>query len=416
MITKTKFMCRSLMALCFTQSCVLCIADTKHKPSISMSRYLMRIGAEVDCYFTIERHQRDGYGFPVVEIPDDPSVHSVKALIEKFRRDTPNIEATQDTDNPAIVHIRFRVSKNVEQETLDARATLRFKGPIRDLANDLGKSAGKPIGKAKFVDIPIVTPDDIHTITQVTADDKPIRSILSDYAPLSRYASFIWLAFDREINQSYFMQIYYYGENDSYTLNPYTGEPISKDQIFPFIEGRNAYFYNPLSDKLTDEAVKFITDGFSSGKTTNVRWSMYYLGKHKMERAIPLLLEHLDYRYTTVPVLAEAYPAVHALLDMGTPATAFVQTQLTTETDPLRLQLLCAILLGVNGAENGRKMATETASKLPDAQAKRIATALQWAQEQIIAVPPPVDFIKYDPPKDFVPTPGYLLPSDILSR
>ena len=130
---------------------------------------------------------------------------------------------------------------------------------------------------------------------------------------------------------------------------------------------------------------------------------MYYLGKHKVESAVPLLLSHLDYRYTTVPVLAEAYPAVHALLDMGQTANAPVRKQLTTETDLLRLELLCAVLLGVNGAYDGRKLTAETASKLPEAQEKRIMDALRFAEEQLIAVPPPVDNVSFPHPTPITP-------------
>lgn len=392
----------------------VCIADErKPAPNIYLMQYLGAMSDKLDCYFTREWNQKDGFSYVGREIPDDATIDSIKALIEKLRRDTPDIEAVQDAENPVIVHLRTLTMKNSPDRVLDQKVSLQYKGAARNVPKEIGRRANEGIGLARVIGWPKVTPDDYQTIVEVKAENRAIRSILSDYMPLSRYSGFLWLALDAQLNQKSFMEIYYYGTNGS---KPFSGNAQDKTTIYPFSDARNAYFLNPLSGKLVGEATKFITDGFASNKTVNVRWSMYYLGKQKIGGAIPLLLEHLAYRYTTVPVLAEAYPAVHALLDMGTLANAPVQKQLEAESDPLRLQLLCAVLLGVNGAKDGRRLTTETASKLSNAQEKRIMTALIAAEGQLIAVPPSVVNVLPMLPAGFVPTQAHPFPDDSIDK
>ena len=94
---------------------------------------------------------------------------------------------------------------------------------------------------------------------------------------------------------------------------------------------------------------EFIGNCFKTNKTLNVRWAVLYLGKYKVERALPLLFEHLDYCYTTCPVLAEAYPAVHALMDYGAPAGHIALQKMAAEINIRRLKLLGAVVLGIEG-------------------------------------------------------------------
>ena len=398
-IYKTKITQTALCVIALYLTTCANASDKTAPATIHMVKYLGEMARKLDCYFTIEGYERGAGAIYYPNISDESTITSIKDLAIKLQRDLPGSEVVQDAENPAVIHIKANI-KNTHYKIMDQKATLNYKGAARGAPDRIAKQINGGLSQPIYRDAPIVTPDDYHTLVEIKAKDRPVRNLLCDYLPLSDYSCILWLAEDVNLNDRPFIQFYYYG-----LIRPRMKpvDPTAKPKIYSFSEGRDAYFFNPLSDKLNPAAMRFITGAFQSGKTLNVRWSMYYLGRNKVESAILLLLSHLDYRYTTVPVLAEAYPAVHALLDIGKPATAAVQKQLTTETDPLRLQLLCAVLLGIHGAYDGRRLAAETAAKLPEAREKPIMDALRLAEEQIIAVPPPVDNVYSPHPAPLAP-------------
>ena len=369
--------------------------STKNK--IGIMRYVWDMGIKFDCYFTLEWRDGDKPHFFNKALAENDDIETLPQMMAWIQRELPDVEAAQDSQNPVVIHLRTNSVKKSANHALDEKITIQYDDRLNKLPDAIGRFTVSKIVYGGLETIPSATPDDRYTSVHVVAKDQVVRNILSDFMPLSQFAPSLWIAVLREDDRSSKVRVSYFGPIGD---QPFSGDPRDKTVIYSFTDARNAYFLNPLSGKLVGEAAKFITDGFASGKTRNVRWSMYYLGKHKVESAIPLLLSHLAYRYTTVPVLAEAYPAVHALLDMGKLANAPVQKQLETETDPLRLQLLCAVLLGVNGAKDGRRLTTETASKLSDTQKKRIMNALTAAEGLLIAVPPFNDV--FPPPADLV--------------
>ncbi len=385
---------------------VLIAARTAAQPPVALNkppvttpinavRYIERMGVKFDCYFTFEWNEGNkSYLFNRQVIPKD-DVTTLPRLIEWLHNELPDFEVVHDAQNPVVIHLRASFLKRSENQVLDEKIAVQYEGAVRKLPNLIGKRTVSKIVFENGGDYPSPMPHDWYTKVKIRAKDQTVRSILSNYLPFSRYCPLLWIADLRE-NAISTQRISFFGPT-GYRPYDWDGWLESGKKNYAFSAGRNAYFLNPLSDKLAADAVKFATDGFASGKTLNVRWSLYYLGKHKVESAVPLLLEHLDYRYTTVPVLAEAYPAVHALLDMGKPATVAVQERLKTETDPLRLELLCAVLCGIHGDYEARQLVTAVASKLPEAREKPILDALNRAEEEIIAVPPPADGLKPAP-------------------
>ena len=145
------FINKTNIALSMLMLCNLCFAREK-KPAhtTDMMSYIVQIGAKLDCYFTLEWHYKDGYSFAGLEIPDDPSIDSIKVLIEKFRRDTPEIEAVQDAENPVIVHLRTRSMKNSKDQVLDQKMTLRFEGKARNIPVEIARHTNWGIGQARI--------------------------------------------------------------------------------------------------------------------------------------------------------------------------------------------------------------------------------------------------------------------------
>ena len=398
----TKFFCSAVTVYAFCCLTSFAVAQSL-SPERPAPKNLYAIARTLDCYLTVELY----YGTPAKASPldkemqtadFDASADSIEALLPQLRMKIPDAIITRDTENPAVIHIADRSLQKIKRYVLDDSASLRYFGRALDMADTLGKQTNGGLAAARgFVVVSYLRDFDPFTNLRIMATNRPVRSILDDYLPLSDYGRLLWKTSAKKVDGSWTVRVLFPGRV------VYTKTQFDKEKEYHFSEGEEAYQLNPNSNKLTAEAMRFVTASFQSGKTLNVRWSMYYLGKQKVESAIPLLLSHLDYRYTTVPVLAEAYPAVHALLAMGKLSTAPVQKQLTTETDPLRLQLLCAVLLGVHGAYDGRRLTAETAAKLPEAQEKRIMDALRIAEEQLIAVPPPVDNVSSPHPVPIAP-------------
>ena len=279
---------------------------------------------------------------------------------------------------------------------LDESTSLHYKGKVKKLPDDIGRHFHARLSTAKIIlyvgGIP-VTPDDNTTNVAVVAENKPIRSILSDYLPLSHYSRCLWVGLDRTKDEKT-IECFYFGplkeDTREHNNRPKKRED-SANTTHDFTEGREAYLTNSFSDNTVDAATKFIELAFESGRTLQVRWAILYLGKYKVEHALPLLFSHLEYQYTNCPVLTEAYPALHALIDFGVTASTLALKQMEAETDPLRLRLLCALMVGTQGSYQGRKQIHELIGHLPQMQRERIIKALETLDDRLIAVPPPDD-------------------------
>jgi len=165
---------------------------------------------------------------------------------------------------------------------------------------------------------------------------------------------------------------------------------MASTPIVSFSEGEVAYAVNQYSEKSADEAIEFINLQMNSKEPRQVRWAMFYLSKFKVERAIPIFLQHLDYQYTTVPVLTEAFPALQALIQMGKPAASAALQALTTESDAQRLELLCQVVLGIDSLNVGKRRIETLVENTKDAQQRqKINAALAKAVQSHAAPNPP---------------------------
>ena len=364
---------------------------------VELDAYLYDVGQKLDCYFTLEMatvNSRNALWSRVVARP--VPANSIQELVQNLHTIFPDVDIEWDKENPVIVHLADKSLKSIKHYVLNESNELHQVLTLGMLPGQLNRSTRAEFSIISGYDSERILVSDTRTMISVAADNKPIREILSDYLPLSQYRRILWETTTATSNNKVKTEILYHGYSKNFRKNK---QKIDADFPLIFTEGEEAYALNPADEKTSQDASKFITDGFKKGKTLNVRWAMLYLGKYKVERSLPLLMQHLDYAYTTCPVLDEAYPALHALLDMGKPAASAAFRALPTETNPLRLKLLCAALMGINGNYEGRKQARELAERLPEEQKARIVSALSGVDERLIAVPPPWDG-KAESPKE----------------
>ena len=102
-----------------------------------------------------------------------------------------------------------------------------------------------------------------------------------------------------------------------------------------------------------------------------VRWAMFFLGKHRIYSSTKLIMDHIDYQYTKCPIIKEAYPALRALIDLSSPAADEAVIRMKTERDKLRLELLARVVIGVYTPGWGSELIRAAVASDP-AQSKRV--------------------------------------------
>jgi hypothetical protein len=152
-----------------------------------------------------------------------------------------------------------------------------------------------------------------------------------------------------------------------------------------FNTGLKAYAFNEPDEKNIAAAIAFIEDQMKQPTPLQVRWAMLWLGKHKVETGIPILLKYLDYQYTPVPLLDERFPAFSALKEIGAPAARAVLEALPQESEARRLELLCRIVLVTQGEAAGGKALQAILDATADGAQKARLQASWKAAEQPVA-------------------------------
>jgi len=385
---------------------------------VRLGEYLTIVAMRYDCYFTIElaspadTHTEFQFHANVPRgIGRDNTVEDCVALL---RREFPKYEIFRDPRNGAVFHIIDKDLKKTDDYCLDRAAAACYNGKLYSFPNYLGSQVRDLSGWTNHcIGLPIY--DDFTTQMNIdTRGQKDrVRSLLTDYMPLSRYSRLLWCAETHPGRGGSVTDIHYSGgetdeiEFSTYTYNEqratlYDPHPIRRadvdcrtgtpmvDGVIPFTFGQIAYCNNPDPDKvklrvnLDKLAAIFIDERLRADNPLQVRWAMLYLGKRKAESGIPVLLEHLDYRYTTCGVLEESYPAVRALTMIGKPAgDAALKELLDEDESDLRVRLLTAVVRAVNGYHPTHDMVEKAlAAPKDDKQKKRLEQALKLLREE----------------------------------
>jgi len=149
-----------------------------------------------------------------------------------------------------------------------------------------------------------------------------------------------------------------------------------------YVQARDTFGPNP-EDNSAEQAIRFIRTRMKANNPLQVRWAMLFLGKVKAAEGIPVLLEYLDYRYTTHGIVEESYAALKALRQIGKPAAEAARKELAKEQSDLRTELLCRVVLSVEGKEKGLETLAAERHRLPDAKSlERLDKALQALRKE----------------------------------
>ncbi len=338
---------------------------------ILLGKYLLTAGIRADCYFTLEDHRLPDLvsAFDTAYVMDDANITTVDGIVAKLRKALSFATVVRNKENPAVINIIEASLPQLPRYVLERRASLQFSGTLYDLVITLKERFDGRIGYARGGDVSRAFEDGV-TQVKVGAKDLTLRSILTNYIPFSQYNRILWNAETLEVDGKTETWVQHYGGGFSTDRQPIA------DTLIPFSEGEVAYARNANSEEASKSAIDYIQSQFATGKTRQVRWAMLFLARSKTYQSIPLLLKHLEYRYTTVPVVEEAFPAVRALIEMGKPAASAALTQIKSEDDMHKLELLASIVMRIYGPDEGRRQIEAAASDIPETRKHKLMGAL----------------------------------------
>jgi hypothetical protein len=148
--------------------------------------------------------------------------------------------------------------------------------------------------------------------------------------------------------------------------------------------------FRDLDDKAASDAAdalvenyhtteKELTSQMDSGKTSASRKLLliYVLGEMRSSWAVPSLVGIVDFPAPFLKGLPSDispwghYPAVDALTSIGNPSVTRIIDVLSTETNPLRMQLMFTVIYQVEGNKRGRIDIEDALATTKDDSAKR---------------------------------------------
>ena len=364
------------------EKCSAVVAPVSSCGRAPLRQYLHTIGNRLDCYFTIESYSGIEFKVPALEnatVLDLPA-NDIESLVRVLRSQLINVDVERTPRNQVVVHIKDRALKSLPLYNLNLGVDVKYKGALGGVFQHIDKSSGvRIVPGAGVMNSNESFADFVTVVNFSTSGNKSLRDAMTEYLPLSQYNRVLWRA----------RTVIYMGKMQTQLLH---SGPASFDYLdhnikqtaLPFSQGIYAYAKNPNTDQLVTDAITFIDERMAGKSQLNVRWAMFYLGKHKVERGVPTLLQYIDYQYTTTPLIEESYPALRALRQIGKPASDAAMVALSTEKDAKRLRLLLRVVMSVNGLDDGQKLVNTALPTFKDsAQRKRVAAEMVTVVKQI---------------------------------
>jgi hypothetical protein len=345
------------------------------------------LGVKYDCYFTVEEFGKEA-SFPSrVQGMKVKGLHNIASradLVKALNEQLKDVEVYADPDLPAVIRLVTKGRDRLPNYELERKLSLSFSGTIAELLGAVHK-AGMGVQQAGFPVAPGIRGLDGITKVKLEAKDLPVRRLLTDYVPLSDYHRLIWSARSYPKDGTYQTYVEFRGPwSPERALSVFKPDALAGD----FAGGQESYQRSGVADQrerwTVDQAIDFIRSRLKKKQPHQVRWAMFYLGRDKAEKGIPVLLEHIDYCYTAGALVEESYPAVKALRQLGTPSTLPVLARLRGEDDPQRLRLLCHVLASVEGQKPAAKLIQRQLDSEQDAAVKK---RLEAAAKQLAGSP-----------------------------
>ena len=182
--------------------------------------YLADVCEELDCYYTVEQREGTRERLSPLEnaefLPE--SVATIDALVEKLRRDLPEVTVRRSTVRPQVIHL-------IETDLLEAggygmeqTVTLQYTGTPHGLTDTLGERL-TGIGRRSWGSFPIAVVDGVTEIS-VDVKDQPVRDVLTEAVPLKGYSRPMWDARTIRRDGGEFTGVNFYGPEDPPAEDP----------------------------------------------------------------------------------------------------------------------------------------------------------------------------------------------------
>lgn len=342
-------------------------ASNKTEKDMSLEDYLRLVGVQTDTYFTVETvGQRDGAFALLRKVSSfDVSARTSDDIVRSIEKGVDGVKVMRSRSAGMVHHVYGPGTMNATTYWLDKKISLSFSGVLIDFFDPLQKACRNEVefehGGSLGSGIP--QPDGRTTIV-AEASKMIARDAITCCLPFSERDRILWTCATRS-NKT--QTAYLVFGHQAFERKQNGG-----GAQLPFDQGEKAFRDNPESSAIATAAAAYITKQMRATVPFQVRWAMLYLGKQKVSQEIPLLIKHLDYKYTTCTILEESHPAVRALALMGKASSSAALKEITKESKDLRLKLLCHLVLLVEGPDAGTKAIK---AQIPEA-----ATAKQRAR------------------------------------
>jgi hypothetical protein len=361
---------------------------------VALGRHLADLGVKFDCYFTFEEMpQNGGLALDLDDVDEKLSngASSLDEALDELAGELKRFRLLRAKENPAVVHIIDVRLDKLNDYPLEKRTDVDCSGRILDLVAELDVKLDHNIRNKKWLTPHEMRFLDLTTQVNVTAKGATARRILTDFVPLSSYSRVLWTAETELVEGKPLTEVMYRGRAyHGPTPHRFIPEELQRNGIVDFSLGELAYANNPLSFNPADpeqntanQAIVFIRQRMRAGDPLQVRWAMLFLGKFRVSDGIPVLMEYVDYRYTTCGILEESYPAVKALTQIGPPAADAALTAIPHEPNELRRRLFGRVLVNVHGLDQARQLVADAAARAEDDTAKdRLREALRACEKK----------------------------------
>ncbi len=204
----------TVMAVGSISVCLPALADKVDKTSHAMvtsvdsrmplDKYLTVVGAELNCYFTLEldsRRQPQVFGdkasvkfspLLVASTKEDGSTITIHALIKKLQRELPEVHIVQSKEDPRIIHLIDASLLADADYSIQKRASITYSGLLYQFPDAIGKSVAG-LTSRQWLMFPVVNTDWATTV-HVRASQGTVRELLTQSVPLAGYKHIIWVA------------------------------------------------------------------------------------------------------------------------------------------------------------------------------------------------------------------------------
>ena len=343
--------------------------------------YLPRVGRSLDCYFTLEmvavgRHS-DSYRSVAAKNGSLPTM--LGDVTEHIERLYPKVRVQRRSKTSSVFRVIDKRLLDEPKYVMERRITGELRGDGDRFVIDLGRRLEDGLVCESVVSFGSIFRDNLGLKIHAGFQNARVIDVLLDNVELSECMS-VMLAARTDLSAKKTVASY-----NSLSLQWMLEHGEKGNRQPAFNTGIDAFLSNPNDVRAAQEAMVFIESSLAQRSESgwNVRWAMRFLGLHQRQEAIPLLLRHLNYRYTPSHEVGTAYPAFQALSQMGDMAVKAALDSIERENDDLRLELRCRLALAIRGSEVGTNDLDKLNDRFGDAASReRWLKAVERAKQR----------------------------------